>query len=91
MGVEEVGLEGVVVVVVEGGFEVGDSIASTEAEGGDVVSLGGVVFFVESAEPHSLVFLVNLSTPSAVGLRDNSFETGRWKFTGFCFRRSRRR
>ena len=75
MGVEKVSLEGGVDGREGAGLEIGDSVAAAEAKGGDVVGFGGLVFVVECAQPDPLVLLVNLSPPSAVGLRDDTFET----------------
>nr|GMD06170.1 hypothetical protein Iba_chr06bCG13430 [Ipomoea batatas] len=64
------------------GFEVGEGVAAAEALGGDVVGATGFVFFVEGAKPHTLVLLVDLSPPAAVGLGDHAFEFRRGELPG---------
>ncbi|CAB4295565.1 unnamed protein product [Prunus armeniaca] len=90
MSIEEGGLDVVAFVVVGagaggGGLEVGDGIAATEALGGDVVSLGGLVLLVEGAEPDALVLLVNLGAPAAVGLGDDALVFGGGELAGLSF------
>ncbi|KAJ0492604.1 hypothetical protein HanIR_Chr12g0576741 [Helianthus annuus] len=54
-------------------FEVGDRITATEPLHGRIVCFRSFVFFVKRPEPHALVFLVNLSSPTTIRLWDNTF------------------
>jgi hypothetical protein len=56
------------------GFEVGSCIFASVFQSSSVVGSGCLLLLVEGPEPDPLVLVVDLGSPSAIGLGNNSLE-----------------